>query len=242
MAAKIADEYSWLRGMENTYMDMYDDPDWMKDALERIKKNFISRFTMLEELGIWGTLDNSYPLGSAGLRYATGIPDFRAVDDPFHHKVKLSDSWGFTCAEVFNCVSSSMHDEFSFAYDKDVMNLFKYINVGCCEVLDHKVALAKSLPNTRKLSVSEWCDPEYAAKEIGRQYVYSYRAAGTHFVPYQWNKEEVIKEIKSVLEATKIHNCNTEIVLNIGGTLGANPRQKVIEWSQMVRELINQYY
>ena len=95
------------------------------------------------------------------------------------------------------------------------MNLFKYINVGCCEVLDHKVALAKSLPNTRKLSVSEWCDPEYAAKEIGKQYVYSYRAAGTHFVPDQWNKEGAIKEIKSVLEATKAHNCNTEIVFRI---------------------------
>ena len=55
-------------------------------------------------------------------------------------------------------------------------------------------------------------------------------------------REGAIKEIKSVLEATKAHNCNTEIVLNIGGTLGANPRQKVVEWSQMVRELINQYY
>ena len=112
-----ADEYSWLRGMENTYLDMYDDPDWMKDALERIKKNFISRFTILEELGIWGTLDNSEPLGSAGLRYATGVPDFRTVDDPLQYKVRLSDSWGFTCAEVFNCVSGNMHDEFSFAYD-----------------------------------------------------------------------------------------------------------------------------
>ena len=190
-ASKIADEYSWLRGMENTYMDLYDDPDWMKDALERIKNNILSRFTTLEELGIWGTLDNSFPLGSAGLRYADGIPDFRSVDDPLHYKMKLNESWGFTCADVFTCVSNDMHNEFSFHYDHQVMDLFKYINIGCCEVLDKKIDLVRTFPNARKVSVSEWCDYECAASQIKNQFVYSYRAAGTPFVPehlfYQLN-------------------------------------------------------
>lgn len=242
MAAKIADEYSWLRGMENTYTDMLDNPEWMHDALKKITSNFIKRFKTLEDVGIWGTLDNSEPLGSAGLRYMTGIPDFRDVKDCFNHKVKLSDSWGFTCAEVFNCVSNAMHNEFSFEYDKEVMNLFKVINVGCCEVLDKKVSLISSLPNTRKLSISEWCDPELAAKNIKDKYVFSYRAAGVHFVNDQWDKENAKKEIQGVLKATKKYGCNTEIVLNIGGTLGKHPIKKVVEWSKMVRELINLEY
>ncbi|GAA0272079.1 hypothetical protein GCM10008922_33300 [Faecalicatena contorta] len=242
MAAKIADEFSWFRGMENTYMDMYDEPEWMHAALRKITDNFKARFRMLEDAGIWGTLDNSEPLGSAGLRYATGIPDFRDVEDPFTHKVKLRDSWGFTCAEVFNCVSNAMHDEFSYAYDKEVMSLFKYINVGCCEVLDHKIDLIRGLNNARKISVSEWCDVEHAADAIKGDYVYSYRAAGVHFVNDRWDKENAEKEIRSVLTASKKHGCNTEIVLNIGGTLGRHPVEKVKEWSKMVRGLINEYY
>lgn len=62
MAAKIADEFSWFRGMENTYMDMYDEPEWMHAALRKITDNFKARFRMLEDAGIWGTLDNSEPL------------------------------------------------------------------------------------------------------------------------------------------------------------------------------------
>lgn len=242
MAAKIADEFSWLRGLTNTYMDMYDKPEWMHKALRKIADNFVARFTMLQEEGIWGCIDQSNPLGSAGLRYATGIPDFRDIEDPFEHKVALSDSWGFTCAEVFNCVSNDMHDEFSFKYDKEVMDLFKFINVGCCEVLDKKVALCDALENTRKVSVSEWCDHEEAADSIKDRYVYSYRAAGIHFVNDEWKKDNCEKEIRSVLEASKKHGCCTEIVLNIGGTLGKHPRKKVVEWSHLVRDLIDEYY
>ena len=157
--SKIPDEYSWLRGMESTYTDIYDDPEWMHLALGKIRDNFRQRFLLLEEAGIWGTVDHSEPLGSAGLRYSKELPDFRDVhEDFFEHKVKLSDSWAFTCAEVFNCVSNDMHDEFGFQYDKGIVDLFKFMNVGCCEVLDKKINLAASLPNVRKISVSEWCD------------------------------------------------------------------------------------
>ncbi len=243
-AAKIPDEYSWLRGLENTYTDMYDDPEWMHEALKRITENFKKRFTLIEEAGLWGTLDESEPLGSAGLRYATGIPDFRDVKgkDYFNHKVKLADSWGFTCAEVFHCVSSDMHNTFGFEYDKEVVSLFKYMNVGCCEVLDKKMELVRSIANTRKVSVAEWCDVEHAAKEIQKNHVYSYRAAGVHFVPDQWDKAAAEKELRAVLEASKKYNCNTEIVLNIGGSLGNHATQKAVEWSTMTRELIDEYY
>ncbi len=241
-AAKIPDEYSWLRGLENTYMDIYDNPEWMHKVLGKIKENFAARFEMYEQAGLWGSLDNSEPLGSAGLRYASGVPDFHDVDDKFNHKVKVADSWGFTCAEVFHCVSNDMHDEFGFDYDREIMKIFKYINIGCCEVLDKKIDYCRTIPNARKISVAEWCDVENAAKELKGDYVYSYRAAGIHFVPDEWDKENAEKELRAVLANSKKYGCNTEIVLNIGGTLGKNPRKKVIEWSKLTRDLIKEYY
>lgn len=192
----------------------------------------------MEESGVWGMLDQSFPLGSAGLRFTRELPDFRSVSDHFEYKTKLKDSWGFTCAEVCTCVSNAMTREFSYEYDKELMQLFHFMNVGCCEVLDHKIDLVSKLPNVRKIGVAEWCDPELAAEQIKGDFVYSYHAAGVPFVCDQWDRASAEKEIKSVLKAVGKHGCHTEIVLNIGGTLGKHPREKVIEWSKMVRNLI----
>jgi len=241
-AAKIIDEFSWLRGIEETYIDMADDPEWVHEALKLITNNTIKRFKLLEERDLWGSADKSDPLGSAGLRYVSGMKDWSTAEAPHLFSPKLNDSWGFTCAEVCNCVSNDMHDEFSFTYDKQIMSMFKYINVGCCEVLDKKIDLIKSLGNTRKVSVSEWCDLEKAAQSIGNKYVYSYRAAGVPFIKNPWDRQSAEKEIATVLKAAKEYGCPLEIVLNIGGTFGeGDPRQKLLEWTNMVKGLIQKY-
>ncbi len=243
IGTRAADEYSWLRGLENTYMDMYDEPEFMHKALKKIQANLIKRFELYRDAGIWGTPDLSYPLGSAGLRYVSGMPDFRDIKGcAFEHRTKLEDSWGFTSAELFTCVSNEMHKEFDYEYNKEVTKMFKFVNVGCCEVLDRKIELMPTFENARKISVSEWCDHELAAKSIADKYVYSYRAAGVHFIQDEWDKDAAEKEIRSVLENSLKYGCITEIVLNIGGTLKNNAKQKVIEWSKMVKGLIAEYY
>ena len=236
-AAKVSDEFSWLRGLENTYTDIIEDPQWVHEALQRITANFRKRFELVEDAGVWGVAHKSDPLGSAGLRFASDLPDWRTADDSTTFAPKLAESWGFTCAEVFTCVSPRMHDEFGFEYDRQLMGLFRHINVGCCETLDTKAHLLKSLPNVRKVAVSEWCDVVEAAENIGPDFVYSYRAAGVHFVQEPWDRDAAREEISDVLDAAD--GCPLEIVLNIGGTLGkGDPVKKLVEWCQMVRELL----
>lgn len=236
-AAKVADEFSWYRGIENTYIDMAMDPGWVHEALQRIADNFRQRFQLLEDAGLWGVPAKGHPLGSAGLRLAPDMPDWRTADDPTTFAPRLGESWGFTCAEVFNCVSPAMHDEFGFEYDRQLMGMFKYISVGCCETLDRKARLIRSLPNARKISVSEWCDVAEAAENIGPDYVYSYRAAGVPFMQNPWNRDAVRAEIGAVLDATR--GCPVEIVLNIGGTMGeGDPARKLIEWCELVKGMV----
>ena len=236
-AAKVSDEFSWLRGLANTYTDIIEDPEWVHEALQRITANFRKRFQLAEDAGVWGVAHKSDPLGSAGLRFAPDLPDWRTADDPATFAPRLEDSWGFTCAEVFTCVSPRMHDEFGFEYDRQLMGQFRYINVGCCETLDTKAHLVKSLPNVRKIAVSEWCDVVEAAKNIGPDFVYSYRAAGVHFIQEPWNQDAAKEEISAVLDAAD--GCPLEIVLNIGGTLGkGDPVRKLTEWCHMVRALL----
>ena len=236
-AAKVVDEFSWLRGLENTYWDMVEDPVWVNEALGRIAANFQQRFELLESAGLWGVAHKSFPLGSAGLRFAPNLPDWRTADDPSTFAPKLSESWGNTCAEVCNVVSPEMHDRFAFEFDRQLMRQFRYINVGCCETLDTKTAELRRVPNVRKVSVSEWCDVKRAAENLGSDYVYSYRAAGVHFVRDPWDIDAARAEIQAVLDATR--GSPVELVLNIGGTLGeGDGGRKLAEWCRIVRDLI----
>ena len=151
------------------------------------------------------------------------------------------DSWAFTCSEGFTCVSPQMHTEFSLEYEKELMSLFKYVNVGCCEVLSNKMDYVKAVPNVRRVSISEWCDFELAGKEIGNELLYGYKPSGVPFLGDYLKEDEVRAELKRVLEASK--DSPTEIILNIGGTLDkGNPAQKLIRWTEIAREEIDKVY
>jgi hypothetical protein len=218
-AAKVIDEWVELRGMEQFYIDMVDDPKWTHKALQRLVDNFHSRFIQCEELGVWGPWDASDPLGSTGLRFNPDIPDYQDIMP--HGKMKLSESWAFTCAEALTVVSPEMHDAFAFDYDRQLMPLFKYANIGCCEDLSDRISYIRSIPNARRITVSEWADLARAAEGIGTDYVYGYKPSGVPFITEPWNPELVHSEIRTLLERTQ--GCVIEIILNIGGTLGTNP-------------------
>ncbi|WP_029488221.1 hypothetical protein [Candidatus Epulonipiscium viviparus] len=243
--SKLADQFTWFRGMEQAYIDMVDDPEWVHELLETIADKYKKGLDLLVNNGLWGNYDLSDPLGSSsGLKYATGIKDYKDVKpgDYFKDKIPLDKSWGGSIAEAFTCVSNDMHEEFSYMYDRKLNECFKYINVGCCEVLGHKVDLIRKFRNARKISISEWNKYELAAKNIGRDFVYSYKPAGVPFLGENLDKVAVEREIRGVLEAVKKYNCNAELVLNIGGTLGVNPHKKIREWSDLTRRLIEEYY
>ncbi|ONI43703.1 hypothetical protein AN641_09320 [Candidatus Epulonipiscioides gigas] len=244
-SSKLGDQFTWFRGMEQSYIDMIDDPEWVHKLLATIADKYAKGLDLLVENGLWGSYDLSDPLGSSsGLRYATGIKDYKDVKngDYFNDKISLGQSWGGSIAEAFTCVSSDMHEEFSYMYDKKLCERFKYLNIGCCEVLGHKIDLIRKFGNARKISISEWNNYELAAKNIGRDFVYSYKPAGVPFLGENLDKAAVEKEMRGVLEAIQKYNCNAELVLNIGGTLGTNPHKKVREWSELTRKLVDEYY
>jgi hypothetical protein len=228
-AAKVIDEWVALRGMGQFYLDVVEDPGWTHEALQRLADNIRSRFLQCEELGIWGPWEGSDPLGSTGLRFNPDLPDYREIQA--RGTMRLDESWGFTCAEAFTCVSPQMHDEFAFTYDRQLMPLFRHVNVGCCEVLSDRIDRVRSIPNARRITVSEWADLERAAEAMGAACVYGYKPSGVPFISDPWDPELVRREIRSVLECTR--GCAVEIILNIGGTLGGDAARQLVEWNEI---------
>lgn len=243
--SKLGDQFTWFRGMEQAYIDLIDDPEWTHELLKVIADKYEKALYLLVNAGIWGNYDLSDALStSSGLRYATGIKDYKDVKDGdfFNDKIELNQSWAESIAEAFTCVSNDMHKEFSYKYDKILAKPFKYMNIGCCEVLGRKIDLIREFDNARMISISEWNDYELAAKNIGKDFVYSYKPAGVPFLGENLDKAAVEREIRGVLEAVKKHECNAALVLNIGGTLGKNPIKKTKEWSEITRKLVDEYY
>jgi hypothetical protein len=234
-AAKVIDEWVELRGMEQVYIDLMEDPQWMHEALQIMADNFRSRFLQCEELGIWGPWDASDPLGSTGLCFNPEIPNYPELRARGHKK--LNESWGFTCAEAFTTVSPRMHNEFAFEYDRQLMPLFKHVNIGCCEVLSDRIKFIRSIPNARRITVSEWADLLKAAEAMGSDFVYGYKPSGVPFISEPWDPEMVRKEIREVLASTQ--GCVVEIILNIGGSLGNDAAAQLIEWNQIARQEID---
>ena len=154
--------------------------------------------------------------------------------------MNLNESWAFTCAEALTVVSPKMQEVFAFHYDRQLMPLFKYANIGCCEVLSDRIAYIRSIPNARRITVSEWADLERAATDMGTDYVYGYKPSGVPFITNPWNPDLVRDEIRTVLECSK--GCVVEIILNIGGTLGENAAWQLIEWNKIAMQEILDFH
>lgn len=134
--------------------------------------------------------------------------------------------------------AETLNDEFAFEYDRQLMPLFKYANVGCCEVLSDRIDYIRSIPNARRITVSEWADLERAADAIGTDYVYGYKPSGVPFVTEPWHPQTVRNEIRTVLERSK--GCVIEIILNIGGTLGNDAARQLEDWNNIaMREILD---
>lgn len=235
-SAKVIDDWAALRGMESVYMDMLVEAEWTHEGLQRVADNFERRFKTLEELGVWGPFSRAEPLGSNGLRFNPDIPNARNIARK--GGAELMDTWGSTCAEGFNCVSPGMHEEFALPYTLQLMKLFKWINIGCCEAQHDKVAMVRSVPNARRISISEWCDVEKAGAEIGTDLLYGYKPSGVPFIGNELREDLVRAELRRVLEAARA--CPLEIILNIGGTLGGGDgAAKLVRWTQIAEEEID---
>jgi len=111
---------------------------------------------------------------------------------------------------------------------------------GCCEALDNKIPLLKTIPNLRKIGVSPWANVESCAEQIGRDYVYAHKPNPAH-VSGSFDEETVRKEITRVIEACHKHGCPYEFVIKDISTVTYKPRN-LINWAKTVKETIDKYY
>ena len=218
-----------LMGAENLFINLYDQPDLMLMLAKRYSEVTLDRMNQYEQLGVLSqNIDNTF-VGAGGYGYTNEITE---VDN-----VKTLNMWGASAAQIFTSISSWMFEEFAIDCELDWLNRFALTYYGCCESLSEKIPILKKIKNLRKISVSAWADPNRAAEQIGKDYVYSYKPDPALLATETLDEDEVKKQIQIAVDATRKFGCSMEILLKTLTTVSYNP-QKLWRWAKITQQII----
>ena len=141
---------------------------------------------------------------------------------------------------MFSTVSPDMFREFELDYINPLAERFAYTYYGCCEPLDDRISMLKSISNLRKLGVSPWANVEKCAEQIGKDYVFS-RKPNPANVAIATDRDVIRRETEETVRACIKYGCPCEFVLKDISTVSSKP-QNLIAWAETVSEVLDKYY
>ncbi|KJR44817.1 hypothetical protein UF75_4793 [Desulfosporosinus sp. I2] len=227
----LTDDFVFLRGMEKFMFDFYDQPEAVHQVMELLYKSTMERLDFLEANNLLCLNNNDTYVGSGGIGFIDTLPQ-----ESFNGRVRTKDMWGLAESQVTVGVSPDMFGEFIFPYQKKYMERFGLACYGCCEPMDGRIDLLKTVSNLRRVSVSTWANKQIMAEKLKQDYIYSMKPSPSHLAVPVMDQEFVRSEIKEALRITK-DNC-VELIMKDNHTLGNNP-DNLKNWVRIVREEID---
>ena len=215
--------------VEKAMVDIVLRPELVHKAMDRLVSGYLSLLDQWEELNLLSLNNNNTRIGSGGYGYTDELPqpDF----DPVY--VRPIDIWGCATAQIFSAVSPETHEEFALQYERRWLERFGLTYYGCCEPLDNKMEVLKSIPNLRKISMSPWIDIDRAAELVGNKYVFSRKPNPEVLAWDVWNPELARKRLRETLEKTR--GCVVEIIMKDISTVRYEP-QRLWEWADIAAQ------
>ena len=223
------DNIARWRGVEPLLWDLADRPEFMHQLVERLLRirlellDKIERMNLLEPAG-------AYIHCTAGL--AGELPGEIAGG-----RVTRRNIWGRGAAQIFASVSPAMHDEFEMEYACRFFEGFGLTYYGCCEPLDRKIDIVRKMPNLRKISITPWADPDRAADQIGRDYVFSAKPNPAFLAESSLNEPAVRAEIGRILSACRRNHTSVELTLKDISSVGHHP-ENLDRWAQIAMDMV----
>ena len=230
----IMDQFVTWRGIQQTFTDMVDRPDWVHAWMNRLTEWYLSRLEQCERLGVLSLNNRAQGVGPGGLGFTDELP--RSGFDGAH--VRAIDQWAHATTQIFSEVSPKMHEEFALRYERRFLERFGLAGYGCCEPLDKKIDIVKSIPNLRRVSMSPWVDPARGAEGLGRDYVFSYKPNPEIIAMEPWDIDTARRFLKDALD--KARGCVVEVLMKDLHTCRHQP-WRMTEWTEMAMQLAEEY-
>ncbi len=216
-------------GIEEAMLDMYERPELVHAAVERMVDAWMVELDQFVELNALSLDCDNTRIGSGGYGYTSSLPgtDY----DPAC--VKPHNMWGCSNAQIFSEVSPDFHWEFALKHDTRWLSRWGMNYYGCCEPLDGKTDLLRRIPNLRKVSVTPWCKTTQAVEEIGPHWVMSRKPNPAILAEDDWNPGRARQDIRDFLREAR--GCHVELIMKDISTVRRQP-QRLWEWSTIAME------
>ena len=226
----LMSQYTHWRGLNETMMDMYDNPSLLHDAMAFLEEGHRRVIRQYEDLNLLSLNNDGTYHSSGGVGYTDELP--AAGFDP--GRVRPRDLWASAEAQELAQVSPAMHAEFSTAYEKRLLAPFGLNGYGCCEDLTLKLGDVFTIPNIRRISISPFANVETCAEKLGRRYIFSWKPNPAHLVG-RFDPEALRAYIGHTLEVAR--GCVLEMILKDTHTCENHP-ERFAEWTRIARELV----
>jgi len=226
--------YTALRGLVEVMMDMYENPGMLHEAMGFLADGSRNLVRQYEDMNLLSLNNDGTYHSSGGFGYTRELP--APGFDPA--RVRPRDMWASAEAQELAQVSPEMHDEFSLAYEKELLAPFALNGYGCCEDLTRKLDYVFRIPNIRRISISPFADVEACAAKLADRYIYSWKPHPSHLVG-EFNAGHVREYFRHAIEATR--GCVLEIILKDTHTCENHP-ERFTRWSEICREELDAAY
>jgi len=219
------------RGFEQLFADLTDNPEFVHVAMERITAGEAGVLAQLEAQGALH-LNNGRGewVGTGGLGETDELPA-----PGFDGQVRLRDVWGACSAQIFAPVSPAMHEEFCLRYERPLLERFGLACYGCCEPLDRKIGILKTIKNLRRVSISPWADIATSAQRLQDEYILSWKPNPAIAAGEVWDPAAARCQLREFLHITQ--GCVREIILKDVETVHGEP-ERLSDWLRIAREEI----
>lgn len=235
MSFQPMDDLAKLWGITDLMVDFIERPELIHKAMDRLVDAYIARLDQFEKLNLLSLNSQSPGTITQGMgeSYTDELPgkDY----DPSH--IRTNNMWGGATAQILSEVSPAMHDEFSIQHELRWLERFGLTCYGCCEPLHKKVDILKKIRNLRKISMSSWINIDEAVKNVGNNYVFSYKPKSAFLALDPFDLQASRDELQTVLKKTQEYNCQVEIIMRTIITYRSDPN-RLKDWVKMAMAMV----
>jgi hypothetical protein len=226
------DIIAFWRGANAILLDLVDRPDHMHQIMSRLTDAFLS---MLDEMEARGLLGSGQATIHCSPAYTEELP--HPGFDPA--RPRAEDLWTMGMGQILTSVSPAMFKEFEVAYTIKWYARFGLGYYGCCDVLDKRINLIRTIPHVRKVSMSPWANVERGAEAIGQDFVFSRKPNPAFLATDSWEPDAVAKDLEITLEACRRNGTPLEFILKDVSTIRYDPH-RLWDWVDTAMRLVRQ--
>ncbi len=229
----LTERLIYLRGLQQTMLDMYLNPEFLKELIAFIRDEALASLELFEREGVL-ELNNT---GADGVTNGIGATDELPAAD-FDGTVRLKDMWVMAENQEFSEVGPEQFNEFALQFQLPILKRFGLVAYGCCESLDKKYDLLfDNLPNLRRVSVGPWADKALAAEKLAGNYIYAWKPNPAVICSPTPFYDQAAKEISHVLDVTRANGGQLQIMLADTMTVRGEV-ERFTRYINIARELI----